>query len=212
MGRFEEIRSYGCYRHAGRPGVGLCTKCSVVVCNDCAGSVAGRIYCPDHEPVRKETAARPTHPAARQKLRPALLIPVLLVVALAALALWAAPVLTSDIFGFYARSLTGLELEQIGEAVESFRADVGRYPTDEEGLGVLREEPPDVEGWLGPYLADDLYVEDSVVDMSGGPIVYSRMDDSYRLEAAGPDGKPGTEDDIVYNGRGGVEQPRGLTL
>lgn len=49
---------------------------------------------------------------------------------------------------------------KVGIALDSFRADVGRYPTTAEGLRALRERPaaiaPSAEGrahgWDGPYL------------------------------------------------------------
>lgn len=40
-------------------------------------------------------------------------------------------------------------------AMESFKNDVGRYPTPEEGLGSLREDAG-IEGWKGPYLGDEV--------------------------------------------------------
>ena len=194
MKRFEEIGSYGCYLHPERSGVGICTKCGVVVCDECAELVSGRIYCPEHKPERRETDAGP---ATGQKTRPAILIPLLLIIALIALALWYAPNLTSDLFGSYNRSVTELELQEIGDALESFRDDVGRYPTNEEGLLALREEPAGADGWLGPYLPDGVFIDDNVVDTSGNPIGYELQSEGYRLGAAGPDGKFDTNDDVV---------------
>lgn len=47
--------------------------------------------------------------------------------------------------------------QQIGNAdtaIQLFRADIGRYPTTEEGLKALAERPANVEEgkWKGPYL------------------------------------------------------------
>jgi general secretion pathway protein G len=36
-------------------------------------------------------------------------------------------------------------------ALDQFRADVGRYPTQTEGLVALTAAPPGVTGWNGPY-------------------------------------------------------------
>lgn len=45
------------------------------------------------------------------------------------------------------------DLHTLHEAVEMFRMDAGRYPTDEEGLTALVEQPADVENWAsGGYL------------------------------------------------------------
>jgi len=42
---------------------------------------------------------------------------------------------------------TKANLKVLHEAVQLFRMDTGRYPTDEEGLVALVEEPADAEGW-----------------------------------------------------------------
>ncbi len=48
--------------------------------------------------------------------------------------------------------LTKEQIELFGIALDTFKLDVGRYPTIEEGLKALREKPPNVEKWEGPYL------------------------------------------------------------
>lgn len=48
---------------------------------------------------------------------------------------------------------TKADLKTLHESVEMFRMDTGRYPTDEEGLTALVEQPADVENWAsGGYL------------------------------------------------------------
>ncbi len=138
MKKFNEIASYECAAHPGLPGAGVCTKCGAVVCAGCAEVVSGRIYCPKHKPPHEEKTVQT---AQRQRLRPAILAPILFLISLVALALWFAPNLTTGLFSFYNNSVTELELQEIGKALESFRNDAGRYPTDEEGLPVLRDEP-----------------------------------------------------------------------
>ncbi|GAB4534595.1 MAG: type II secretion system major pseudopilin GspG [Thermodesulfovibrionia bacterium] len=44
------------------------------------------------------------------------------------------------------------QIELFGTALDSFRLDVGRYPTTSEGLESLITPPSGVEGWNGPYL------------------------------------------------------------
>ncbi len=44
------------------------------------------------------------------------------------------------------------QIELFGTALDSFRLDVGRYPTTSEGLEALINQPSDAEGWNGPYL------------------------------------------------------------
>jgi len=48
------------------------------------------------------------------------------------------------------------QIELFGTALDTFRLDVGRYPTTEEGLKALREKPSGVEGWEGPYLPKEI--------------------------------------------------------
>jgi len=44
------------------------------------------------------------------------------------------------------------QVELLGTALDSFRLDVGRYPTTSEGLESLIKAPSGVEEWNGPYL------------------------------------------------------------
>jgi general secretion pathway protein G len=45
-----------------------------------------------------------------------------------------------------------VQIELLGTALDSFRLDVGRYPSSSEGLEVLIHMPSGVEQWNGPYL------------------------------------------------------------
>ncbi len=48
---------------------------------------------------------------------------------------------------------TKANLKMLHSAVNQFKMDTGRYPTEEEGLTALVEEPSDVTGWEpGGYL------------------------------------------------------------
>ena len=51
------------------------------------------------------------------------------------------------------------QIELFGTALDTFRLDVGRYPTTEEGLKVLREKPAGAEAWQGPYLPKEIPVD-----------------------------------------------------
>lgn len=44
------------------------------------------------------------------------------------------------------------QIELFGTALDSFRLDVGRYPTTSEGLEVLIAQASGIDGWNGPYL------------------------------------------------------------
>jgi len=44
---------------------------------------------------------------------------------------------------------TRATIKELHGAVNMFKLDTGRYPTEEEGLYALIEAPTDVEGWVG---------------------------------------------------------------
>jgi general secretion pathway protein G len=48
------------------------------------------------------------------------------------------------------------QIELLGTALDTFRLDVGRYPTSQEGLAALRQRPFGVDRWDGPYLKKDV--------------------------------------------------------
>ena len=68
-----------------------------------------------------------------------------------------------------------------------FRDDLGRYPSEQEGLAVLVNTTGDA-GWLGPYLKD----EKALNDPWGRPLVYSAVPEGgVEVASRGADGKEG---------------------
>ena len=103
-----------------------------------------------------------------------------------------AAVLTPSLMGQLGRSrvkAAELQLETMSSAVEAFHADVGRYPTQSEGLQALVTAPADAETWTGPYLKGSK----AILDPWGRPILYQPGDDDhdYVVMSYGADGKPG---------------------
>jgi len=82
------------------------------------------------------------------------------------------------------------QIELFGTALDAFRLDVGRYPTTEEGLKVLRERPSGVAGWQGPYLPKEI-----PADPWSRAYVYKSPGDhgDYDLISYGLDGVEGGE-------------------
>ena len=83
-----------------------------------------------------------------------------------------------------------LQLETTSSAVEQFRSDVGRYPTEAEGLQALLTEPAaGAQGWVGPYLRG----RKNLNDPWGRPIRYApdAPTRTFSVESYGQDGKPG---------------------
>ena len=88
------------------------------------------------------------------------------------------------------------EISIIEVSLDAFEIDTGRYPTTQEGLEALIEEPSNVRGWHGAYLKRGV-----PKDPWGNPYVYEcpgqHNTDGYDLHSFGPDVKNGGDDDIV---------------
>jgi len=90
--------------------------------------------------------------------------------------------------------------QQIAEfegLLDTFRLDVGRYPTSEEGLQSLRAKPGTLEGWDGPYAKKDIPLDPwkhaYVYRFPGQHGEY----DLYSYGADGQEGGDGDNADIV---------------
>ena len=82
------------------------------------------------------------------------------------------------------------QIELLGTALDDFRLDTGRYPTTDEGLNALRENPGELEGWDGPYLPKPV-----PKDPWGHPYQYRSPGEHgrYDLFSYGGDGVEGGE-------------------
>lgn len=87
---------------------------------------------------------------------------------------------------------TQAQIELLGTALDTFRLDVGRYPTTQEGLEALRRQPGALERWDGPYLKKEV-----PLDPWGHPYVYTSPGEHgpYDLLSHGADGTPGGDGD-----------------
>ena len=83
---------------------------------------------------------------------------------------------------------TRAQIEMIGTALDTFRLDIGRYPTSQEGLEALRERPSGVDRWDGPYLKKEV-----PKDGWGNPFLYRSPGEKepYELQSYGADGVAG---------------------
>ena len=83
---------------------------------------------------------------------------------------------------------------QIGSfmsALDTYKMDVGVFPTTEQGLQVLRVRPSNMPQWAGPYLAKDV-----PLDPWGRPYVYrypGENGEDPEIVSYGADGQPGGE-------------------
>lgn len=108
------------------------------------------------------------------------------------------------------KNTTKLLLNSVATALDTYRLNIGRYPTDQDGgLNALLvkpnfENPRLGEKWQGPYLKPGTRLEDpwghplkyEVVDRSTATDEASKSGPPYKLYSVGPDGQPDTDDDI----------------
>ncbi len=76
-------------------------------------------------------------------------------------------------------------------AVGTFKLDTGVFPTGDVGLNALRVRPANVNGWNGPYLAQEV-----PMDPWGRPFLYKYPGDhgdEPDIICLGADGQPGGE-------------------
>lgn len=89
---------------------------------------------------------------------------------------------------------TKANLKKLHSAVIQFKMDTGQYPTEEEGLNVLIEQPSDLEGYEpGGYLETTEVPKDAW----NNEFVYQRYPESgkpFVVISYGADGEPGGED------------------
>lgn len=84
------------------------------------------------------------------------------------------------------------QVKMLRGALETMRLDIGRFPTDQEGLQLLVQKPTDpaiAPLWHGPYLDGAV-----PLDPWGHPYIYSAQpskDQAFTLYSYGADGKPG---------------------
>jgi general secretion pathway protein G len=85
-----------------------------------------------------------------------------------------------------------IEIGQIGQALDLYKLEVGRYPTTQEGLQALIQAPSGASNWNGPYWKKSTLPKDpwgneykyASPAQSGGP---------YEIMSYGADGKEGGE-------------------
>ena len=108
------------------------------------------------------------------------------------------------------KNTTKLLLQNVETALDTYRLNMGRYPTTEQGLDALLTKPTFEnerlgDKWNGPYLKPGTKLEDAW----GNKIRYELADTTatsddpssknaprYKLYSVGPDGQPDTADDI----------------
>lgn len=108
------------------------------------------------------------------------------------------------------RNTTRLMLQQVGNALDTYRLNLGHYPTEQEGgLDALLKKPTFEnervgEKWQGPYLKPGTTLDDpwnnkiryELADTTSGGGGERAGALPYKLFSVGPDGQPETDDDV----------------
>ncbi len=85
------------------------------------------------------------------------------------------------------------DIAALGTALGIFEITLGQYPTSDQGLHALIEDPG-IEGWKKRFVQ-----KNSIKDPWGNDYSYAypgSHDNDYDLFSVGPDQQEGTEDDI----------------
>jgi len=86
------------------------------------------------------------------------------------------------------------QVAALRSALDSYRLDVGQYPSTEQGLGALLARPQGITRWSGPYLQKAL-----PPDPWGRPYQYKSPGEhgDFDLLSFGRDGQPGGSGDAA---------------
>lgn len=96
--------------------------------------------------------------------------------------------------------VTKVQMQALEDAMMRFKADMKRYPSEEEGVAVLwstnaLDDEEQADAWGGPYLQKPV-----AQDQWGNEWVYRNPSEiesmPYDLVSIGPDQEEGTDDDI----------------
>ena len=92
---------------------------------------------------------------------------------------------------------TKANLKALAAAVNQFKMDTGRYPSEDKGLIDLIDQPSDVITWEpGGYLETTEIPKDGW----GNEFIFELYPESgkqFAIRSCGPDGEQGTEDDLL---------------
>ena len=82
-----------------------------------------------------------------------------------------------------------IEIEQIGQALDLYKLEIGAYPTTQQGLQALVAAPAGINNWAGPYWKKNTVPKDPW----GHDYVYASpgTHGAYDILSYGADGKEG---------------------
>lgn len=82
-----------------------------------------------------------------------------------------------------------IQAKNVAAAINLFKLDAGRLPTQEEGVQALIKQPPNLPSWNGPYLPE----QTAVIDPWGRPYLLRIPGEHGDVDvySLGSDGQPG---------------------
>lgn len=88
---------------------------------------------------------------------------------------------------------TKLAMGVIQQSLQMFRIHNNKYPSTDQGLKAMLENPGDMKSWRGPYIEPN-----KLKDPWGADFAYESDGRNFKIMSPGPDGSMGTADDIQY--------------
>lgn len=117
------------------------------------------------------------------------LLEIMVVLAIIALVVSLTAPRLMESFGRAKSQAAEVQMNTIKGALQLYYIDVGRYPTEAEGLTALLQAPSGAADWDGPYVDDS----EDIMDPWGRTYLYRypAEDGGFALETQGRDGQPG---------------------
>ncbi|MVO18478.1 type II secretion system major pseudopilin GspG [Parasedimentitalea huanghaiensis] len=134
-----------------------------------------------------------SRPVRRKRNAGISLLEIMVVLAIIALVVGlAAPRLMGN-FGRAKTMVAEAQMENVKGALQLYYIDLGRYPSEAEGLKALLSAPTGAKGWRGPYMDK----EEDISDPWGRILLYRSpgTDKAFDLVTYGRDGHPGGENE-----------------
>jgi general secretion pathway protein G len=88
-----------------------------------------------------------------------------------------------------------IQVQEISQALDLFKLEIGRYPTQSEGLQALVSKPSGVNRWNGPYWKQNQVPKDPWQN-EYKYVVPGKNNAPYEVISLGPDGREGGEGTI----------------
>jgi general secretion pathway protein G len=100
-------------------------------------------------------------PSARRKAQAGFtLVELLVVLAILGLLVGIAVPQLFKYFSHAKEDAARIQIQTIASGLDLFLLDIGRYPSDQEGLRALVDPPTNLDRWAGPYLSEPSILTD----------------------------------------------------